>query len=121
MTPHDFWLKQAEEDLITAESMIEKKRYYASAFFSQQAAEKALKASILKKKREEKTTHSLVYLGKEADIPQKFMEPLRRLSPQYFLARYPDASDELPIDLYSEQSAQEFLTTAREVIAWVNK
>ncbi|MFN7182334.1 MAG: HEPN domain-containing protein, partial [Planctomycetota bacterium] len=40
-------LRQAEEDLLTAELNIKIERYYASVFFSQQCAEKALKATCI--------------------------------------------------------------------------
>lgn len=43
------WLEQAEEDLKSAEYLLEKGRYYLVCFLSQQIAEKALKAFIYHK------------------------------------------------------------------------
>lgn len=45
----NLWLRQAREDLITAQVNFKGDRFYAASIFSQQAAEKALKALILER------------------------------------------------------------------------
>jgi len=59
-------------------------------------------------------------LGKVAGVPSEFVSRLKRLSPQYFLARYPDASEDVPFELYDEKITKEFLEISREVLEWIN-
>lgn len=115
------WLKQANKDFEVAKKNFEIEEYYSAAFWSQQAVEKGLKALILHKKKEKALGHSLVYLGRDAGIPSNIVPKLKKLSPQYFLARYPDASEEVPYDLYDKVTSKEFLDIAQEVLAWINK
>ena len=109
------WFKQAEKDLEKAEILFKNQSFDGTAFYSQQTAEKALKAAILFKKEDKAEGHSLIYLGKEARIPEFLFPQLKKLSPQYIISRYPDVSDDLPSDLYDEELAKGFLETARKV------
>ena len=115
------WWKQAQSDFCKAEVLNEGKQYDGVAFYCQQAVEKALKAVILLKTKKETGGHSLGYLGQKSGIPERFFSGLKKLSPQYFLSRYPDASEEIPYELYDESSAKEFLSLAREVLGWTMK
>lgn len=115
------WQKQAESDFRKAEILFQNSEYDGAAFYSQQSVEKALKAVILLKTNEKAEGHSLVYLGKTAKAPENFFSGFKRLSPQYFLSRYPDASEEIPYELYDQKSAQEFLSFAKEVLEWTKK
>ena len=115
------WWKQAQSDFHKAEVLNKGKQYDGVAFYCQQAVEKALKAVILLKTKEKTEGHSLVYLGQKSGIPERFFSGLKKLSPQYFLSRYPDASEEIPYELYDESSAKEFLSSAREVLEWTMK
>jgi len=114
------WLKQANKDFEVAEKNFNLKEYYISVFLCQQAIEKGLKAVILEKRKEKALGHSLVQLGREANIPEKFVSHLKRLSPQYFLARYPDASEDVPFELYDEKISKEFIFNSKEVLLWIN-
>src|SRR3989344_3403271 len=106
------WLRQANKDLEVAEKTFKIEEYYSVVFWCQQAVEKGLKAVIL-----EKTSgHSLVQLGKEANVPAEFVSKLKKLSPQYFLARYPDASEDVPFELYDKEITKEFLNISKEVL-----
>ncbi len=117
----EHWWKQAQKDFHKAEVLFHSKDYDGVAFYSQQAAEKSLKAVILFKTKEKAEGHSLIYLGKSAEVPDPFHSSLKKLSPQYFLSRYPDASQEIPYELYDEKSAQEFMDTAQKVLQWTEK
>src|SRR3989344_3890523 len=114
------WLRQSNRDLQVAEKNFDINEYYSSVFWSQQAVEKGLKAVILEKTRENISNHSLVQLGNAAMVPKEFISKLKKLSPQYFLARYPDASQDVPFELYDENITKEFLEIAREVLEWIN-
>ena len=113
------WWKQAEIDLKTAENSFKNKDYYASVFWCQQSVEKGLKAVILSKSKEKIMGHSLIYLGKTAGIPKDYISKLKKLSPQYFLSRYPDASEDIPYELYDEDISNLFLEIAKEVLSWI--
>lgn len=116
------WWNQAKRDLGTAEYNLVGKRYEATIFFCHQAVEKALKALImLKESKAEVASHSLIFLAKEAKLPEKFHSFLRELSPQYILTRYPDAAEEAPYELFDFERAAKMLKNSQEVIAWIRK
>lgn len=100
-------------------------RYYASVFFAQQAVEKALKALVLKKKRNpqapEMFSHSLIYLAKACQLPDRFHSFLRDLTSEYVNTRYPSAADEPPEALYDRAIATRTFSMAKEVLEWIKK
>lgn len=116
------WWKQAKNDLEKAKVLFGSKNFDGSAFFCQQAAEKSLKALVLFKNRKKSAEgHSLVYLGKIAGLPDSYFTGLKKLSPQYYIARYPDMTEEVPYELYDEKLAKEFLDISEDVIKWIEK
>lgn len=117
----EHWWKQAQSDLQKAQVLFNSKNFDGVAFYCQQATEKALKAVILNITKEKVEGHSLVYLGKQAKVPDDFFSELKKLSPQYFLSRYPDASEEIPYELYDENIAKSFLNIAERIITWTEK
>ncbi len=114
------WI-QAQEDLKTAEVLLETGRFYASVFFSQQAAEKALKALYMHLKNELPRSHNLVALARALDAPEAVMEAARELAPDYIVTRYANAAHGIPAEMYSERSAREHLNYAKEVLEWTRK
>lgn len=113
-------LLQAKEDLLTAQTLKETARYYASVFFSQQAAEKALKALYMYRFKKSLFTHDLTELASALDAPEFIKEAARELTPDYFLACYPNISGTLPANLYHLKEADEHLTLSHKVIQWVD-
>jgi HEPN domain-containing protein len=113
--------EQAEEDLDTAEKLLDVGKYYASVFFSEQAAEKALKVMYLEKKRRVAFTHDLVELAEELGVPEDVSHAAAELSPDYIMTRYPDAANAVPAKLYNASSAEMHLNLSREVIRWVKR
>jgi len=114
------WLKQANKDFDVAEKNFQIDEYYSATFWCQQSIEKGLKAVILMRTKEKPLGHSLVQLGKLARVPDDFISKLKKLSPQYFLSRYPDASEDVPFELYDKKIAKEFLDIGREILIWIN-
>lgn len=115
------WFEQSEADLKTANVCYEGKRYYAVVFFCQQTVEKALKALFLEQKKTSPgTTHSLLFLATETNVPKKFYVFLRRLTPQFVNTRYPDAAFDAPVHLYDQVLAEEFLKETEELFRWIN-
>lgn len=116
------WRKQAERDFLSAKNAFQAEDYYAATFWCHQAIEKALKALIMEKQRKKEiSSHSLIFLAKEAKVPEKFYDFLRELTPQYIITRHPSASEEAPFELFSQTQAKEFIEKSKEVISWIKK
>lgn len=116
------WWKQGKNDLEKAKVLFKSKNFDGTAFFCQQAVEKTLKALILLKTKERAIEgHSLIYLGKMAGLQQSYFSGLKKLSPQYFISRYPDVTEDVPYELYDEKLAKDFLNITEEVIGWIEK
>lgn len=116
----DLWLRQSEADLDTATHLLRDGIFYASVFFAQQAAEKALKALWIEHQREAPPrTHDLVALARQLEAPEGVVEAAAELAPEYLLTRYPSPEVALPVDLYTQSSAQRHWEAAQQVRAWV--
>lgn len=114
------WFDQGVEDLETARVNLNGKRYYASIFFCQQSAEKLLKAAYINvKKKSPGPTHSLTFLGRELKVPQDIMNFLRPLTPEYYITRHPDATEDAPSKLYNEGDAKGYIKNCEELLKWV--
>jgi HEPN domain-containing protein len=114
------WM-QSEEDLRTAELIIEVGRFYASVFFSQQAAEKALKALYIYQKKRLPKTHNIVELASDLGAPDEVIEACQELNPDYVTTRYVDAANGVPAKMYSHNSAIIHIEYAKTVIAWIQQ
>jgi HEPN domain-containing protein len=116
------FLSQAESDLRNAKLLFENEAYDLVAFLSHQIAEKAIKAYLIKKKNElPPKTHNLKELADAAGVPIKISLYLRDLTPHYIVSRYPDASNGIPAELYTKQTARDLLEKATEVLKWVKE
>ena len=115
------WIEQAKRDLKSAENSLKSEDYYLCAFMCQQAVEKGLKAFLMLKTKERIfSTHSLIELGKRAKTPDKIMDYLRKLTPEYTISRYPDVTESLPYENYDFEIANNQLNRAKEVLKWIN-
>lgn len=113
------WLRQAQADLRNAEKNIGVEAFDVAAFLCQQAVEKLLKAMHIHLKGEEPPrTHTIVDLGGQLGVPKDVESHLRVLTPDYLAARYPDAANAVPAELYDEEMAGERLRRAKEVFQW---
>jgi len=118
----ELWWLQAKKDFSVAEILFDKEQYYMVAFLCQQSIEKGLKALHLKKnKRPADFTHSLVTLGNACKVPNSLMVILRNSTLDFVISRYPDASDELPYEMYDKTIASQRIDGAREVLKWIEK
>lgn len=89
-----------------AENTFDSEEYFLVVFLCQQAVEKGLKAYFLEvKKTSPGTTHSLVYLASETNVPRRFFRFLRRLTTEFVNTGYPDAAYGIPSELYDEEIA----------------
>jgi HEPN domain-containing protein len=89
----DYWLKSAEEDLKTAESLLKSKRYHHCLFFCHLFIEKIIKALVVKKtKRQAPYGHNLLRLSELSGIKfsQKQLDLLDEITSFNIEARYND-------------------------------
>ena len=114
------WLRAAEDDLEDAKVLLRAGRYAGAAFHAHQAAEKALRAVIIAARRElPPRIHNLLELARILGVrDEKLLEALRRLNPHYRVARYPDAANGVPMEVYSESIASELVSLAERVVEW---
>jgi Uncharacterized conserved protein related to C-terminal domain of eukaryotic chaperone, SACSIN len=119
----DLWLRQAQEDLITAQVNFNGGRFYAASIFSQQAAEKALKALILERTgATPPRTHDLIALGHRIGASLDIAEALEQLNPTYAVSRYPDVlTNIIPADFINEEAAKSHMAAAELILRWAKK
>lgn len=114
-----WWLAQSEADLRAAKNSLKSKDYHTSVFSIHQAVEKALKALYINRKSSSlMKSHNLLQFGKILEVPSPHMNLLVKLSPEYMLSRYPDASYGVPAERYTEEIVKEYITQGEKVIEW---
>ncbi len=106
-----YWMKGAEDDLITADLLIREKRILHGLFFCHLVIEKAVKAHIVKETGEvAPRSHNLLYLSEKANLQLDdetgiFLGVLMKYQLQ---GRYPDYNPVLPdilkVDEYFQQT-----------------
>ena len=113
-------LLQARRDLENARKNIGIAAYEVAAFLAHQAVEKYLEAAwIAEKRARPPATHYLRELGQGLRIPKRLLRNLSYLNPDYTVARYPDAANGVPYELYDEEIARAKLKAAGEVVRWI--
>jgi HEPN domain-containing protein len=119
------WLRQAERDLRKAFNDLRTEDWDSAAFWSQQAAEKALKALLLNSGIPHRG-HELLELAdvirRELEIETSAIDrDLRELTIHYTVARYPNAANAVPYELYDEEKAKDLVERARRVVEWAKQ
>jgi HEPN domain-containing protein len=110
---------QARRDLENARKNVGIEAYEVAAFFSHQAVEWHRKALWIRKRHAPPpATHYLRELGQGVGIPKRLAANLRFLNPDYTVARYPDAANGVPYELYDEPTARAKVKAAEEVARW---
>jgi HEPN domain-containing protein len=113
-------LKQAERDLRNAGRNIDIEAYEVAAFLASQAVEKYLKGAWIGVRSEAPPwTHSLTELGDGLGVPQELRPKLVYLNADYTTARYPDAANGVPYEIYDRPTAESKVATARELFEWL--
>jgi len=115
------WWKEASHNLRQAKKNFEIEEFSVAAFLAHQAAEKALKALyIVVKSRLPPRGHDLLKLGRAVEVSE-IMDELRVLNPHYTVARYPNAANTVPSELYSREMASRCIEAAERVLTWVKE
>jgi HEPN domain-containing protein len=115
------WWLQAKKDLRAAKDSFDTNNYEWCAFQSQQGVEKGLKALFIVNEKRIVPTHNIILLAKELKLPVKLIDFVKNLNADYVLARYPNAANAVPADLYTRDMATMKMKYAREVQRWIGK
>jgi HEPN domain-containing protein len=111
---------QAVRDLDRAMVNRDTGGYEVAAFLAQQAVEMYLKAAWLAVlRRDYPHTHSLLDLARPLCIPEGLGPRLAFLNIDYTVARYPDAANGIPFEMYDTAVAGEKIAIAEDAIAWI--
>jgi HEPN domain-containing protein len=114
------WMAQGRAELEMARSLLASGGYSGTAFHCHQAAEMLLKGLWIHRKRSAAPRfHDLVQLGADLEVPDDVIAALRRLNPEYVIARYPDAANGVPAQNYDRARAEELVVLAARVESWV--
>ncbi|MFA5864736.1 MAG: HEPN domain-containing protein [Phycisphaerae bacterium] len=117
------WLKQADYDFETAESLFQSGRYFYAVFMCHLAIEKALKAVYLNRlQKEPPKTHNLLYLMETNNIqaPENINTIIFFLNRVSIPTRYPDDLAKM-LREYNKDEIRNLLDQAREVILWIKE
>lgn len=115
------WYKQAKHDLDMAEKNISIGGYDISAFLSQQAVEKLLKAIFAIENQKISHSHYIDDLANKLKMSEDILEHTYDLTPDYTFARYPDVSDKIPYEEYTEEIAREKVKIAKMIFQKLRK
>ena len=115
------WLKQAFHDLLMAEKIITIGGYDVAAFLAHQAVEKLLKSMCIIRSNQVPRTHHLDELARDLDLPDTVFTIIYELIPDYTFSRYPDVSDLVPYEQYTESVASAKVAAAKRVFDLVQK
>jgi HEPN domain-containing protein len=116
----EYWIKGAEDDLLTTELLIREKRIIHGLFFCHLVIEKAVKAHVVKTSGEiAPRSHNLIYLSEKTDL--KFDDEtvifLGILMKYQLQGRYPDYSPVLPDNL----KVDEYFEKTKTLLQWLKE
>jgi len=118
---HEEWLKQADYDMDTADTMFSSGRYFYAVFMCHLSIEKSLKGLYSKKLHEmPPKTHNLIYLlnkiGKRPD--QKLEKFITKLNTASVATRYPDDLAKIQ-SAYTEEITKKMIEKSKDALKWV--
>ena len=115
-------IKQAERDLDNARKNLRAEVYELAAFMCHQAVEKYLKAAWVVVKREAAPrTHSLTELADGLGVAADLRSHFAYLNPDYTTARYPDAANGVPYEVYDRAIAEAKIRAVEKVFPWLRQ
>lgn len=115
-------IKQAERDLENARKNIGIEAYELASFVAEQAVEKRLEAAWMVVRGEAPPrTHSLTELGDPLGVPGDLRKHLVYLNADYTTARYPDAANGVPYEIYDRETAASKVDAAEELFEWLRE
>lgn len=119
----DKWWQQAKHDLEAARSLAGTGHWDACAMWCQQAVELAVKALWIDSKQVEMPpkTHWVAQMATELGAPEHVIEAANKLVGDYISSRYPDTGLGRPAEIYKAEHAEDRLTKAEMVLAWIGR
>jgi HEPN domain-containing protein len=114
----DYWIKGAEDDILTAELLIKEKRFLHGLFFCHLVIEKALKAHYVKTNNDvAPRTHNLINLSEKSGLEYDsdtliFLGILMKYQLQ---GRYPDFNPFLPDSMIISN----YLDKTKKLLQWL--
>lgn len=111
------WLKQAKPDLEIAEKNISIGGYDIAAFLSHQSIEKLLKSIFALEGKKIPKIHYIEELGKRLNISNDILDKVIDLTGDYIIARYPDVTEQVPYEIYTENIAKSKVEKAKHIFA----
>ena len=115
------WIKQATHDLEMASKNNAIGGYDTAAFLAQQAVEKALKALYAAQGKPIPRIHYVEELAKGLKLPEDIIDAAIDLSADYMFTRYPDITDTIPFETYTEDISREKIEKASAIFACVKQ
>jgi HEPN domain-containing protein len=113
---------QAERDLVNARKNIDIEAYEVAAFLAEQSVEKYLKAYWTPSKDQTAPfIHPLTELADGLGVPQSLRKHLVSLTADYTMARYPDAANGIPYEIYDQETAEAEVASAEAVVRWLHE
>lgn len=109
------WLKQAQHDLDIAQKNISIGGFDTAAFLSHQSVEKLLKAIFALEGKKIPKIHYIEELGKKLQVSNQILDLLIDLTIDYIFSRYPDVSEKVPYEMYTENIAMSKLEKAKSI------
>ena len=116
----EYWISNAEDDILTANLLIKEKRFLHGLFFCHLVVEKALKANFVKNNKDfAPRSHNLFYLSEKGNISfseekQIFLGILMKYQLQ---GRYPDYNPHIP----NESKVNEYLEMTKSLLLWLKE
>lgn len=113
------WIREAEDEIASAQILLEHEKFKAACYHSQQAVEKGLKALIIEKGERPGRVHDIVELlahtkrlGWQIELPMDEAVFLNSI----YKGRYPAEEGLLPHGYPAKQDAERAVTAARTLI-----
>ena len=121
----EYWLDLADDDALTAKTLLDGKRYLHAGFFCHLIAEKAIKAAIVNSTSEiPPYIHHLIILAERAGISDDLSEQQRKLlgelNPLNIESRYPEYKKRITQTLDAERTAR-LLKETEAFLCWIKK
>ncbi len=118
----DYWINEAEDNILTADILIQKNRFLHGLFFCHLVIERAIKAHVVKITKDiAPRSHNLILLSEKAklkfdndDDDDIFLGILMKYQLQ---GRYPDYNPIIP----TKESVENYFSQTKELLQWLKK
>ncbi len=116
----DYWINEAEDNILTADILIQKNRFLHGLFFCHLVIEKAIKAHVVKKTKDiAPRSHNLLLLSEKAKLKfnndnEIFLGILMKYQLQ---GRYPDYNPNIP----TKEKVHNYFSQTKELLKWLKE